>query len=92
MHPGVGALDAHEWVESDPDATAARPSCVFTSGLLANLLGRVCNDEVAVLEVQCRSRGDQHCRFLYGSPDVLDTVYGRIRAGEQVDDTLAALT
>jgi predicted hydrocarbon binding protein len=91
LHNGVGALDAFDWVESEPDSGASRPSCFFTAGLLANLLGRVCNDEVAVLEVECRSRGDARCRFLYGSPDVLELVYGRIRAGSAVDDSIATL-
>ena len=52
VHPGVGALDAFDWVESNPELLAGRPACHFTSGLLANLLGRVCQDEVAVLEVE----------------------------------------
>jgi predicted hydrocarbon binding protein len=91
LHSGVGALDAFDWVESEPDSGAGRPSCFFTAGLLANLLGHVCSDEVAVLEVECRSRGDSRCRFLYGAPEVLDLVYGRIRTGERVDDSIASL-
>jgi len=91
LHPGVGALDAFDWVESNPELLAGRPACHFTSGLLANLLGRVCQDEVAILEVECRSRGDARCRFLYGNPEVLESVYGRLRAGMAVEDSLAAL-
>lgn len=92
VHPGVSGLDAFDWVESNPDLMAGRPSCHFTTGLLANLLGRVCKAEVAVLEVECRSRGDSRCRFLYGSPEVLDEVYGRIRSGADVEGSLATLT
>lgn len=91
LHNGVGALDAFDWTESEPDSGAQRPSCFFTAGLLANLLGRVSNDEVAVLEVECRSRGDSRCRFLYGAPEVLDLVYGRVRRGEPVDESIASL-
>ena len=91
VHPGVSALDAFDWVESNPELMAGRPNCHFTTGLLANLLGHVCQDEVAVLEVECRSKGDARCRFLYGSPAVLDAVYGRIRSGSAVEDSLAAL-
>lgn len=90
-HPGVGALNASDWVESVPDQGASRPSCFFTAGLLARLLGRVSDEEVAVLEVECRSKGDARCRFLYGNPETLDTVYDRVRAGEDAGDTLATL-
>jgi len=90
-HAGVGAIDAFDWVESQQDAGALRPSCFFTAGLLANLLGRVVGDDVAVLEVSCRSRGDAHCRFLYGSPETLDVVFSRIRNGADVEETLATL-
>jgi predicted hydrocarbon binding protein len=91
VHEGVAALTASDWVEADPESGAERPSCSFTAGLLANLLGRISSDEVAVLEVECRSRGDQRCRFLYGSAPALDAVYARLRAGEAVGDTLATL-
>jgi predicted hydrocarbon binding protein len=91
LHPGVAALDAFDWVESNPELLAGRPTCHFTSGRLANLLGRVCQDEVALLEVECRSRGDARCRFLYGNPDVLESVYGQLRAGMALEQSLAAL-
>jgi predicted hydrocarbon binding protein len=92
VHEGVAALDAYDWVESNAELGAARPSCFFSAGLLANLLGRVCADEVAVLEVECRSRGDARCRFLYGSPAVLDVLYGRLRSGAALEESLAALS
>lgn len=92
VHTGIGALDAFDWVEAQPESGAPRPTCFFTAGLLANLLGRVVGDDVAVLEVSCRSRGDDHCRFLYGSPETLDVVFSRIRNGADVEETLATLT
>jgi hypothetical protein len=91
MHPGVSALDSTDWVEVDPDAGARRPSCHFTSGMIANLLGRVSGEDVAVLEVECRSRGDERCRFLYGSPAALEIVYDAIREGQATEASLAAL-
>ncbi len=90
-HPGVGALSATDWVEADAFANALRPSCFLTTGLLANLLGRVAGQEVAVLEVECRSRGDARCRFLFGSPESLDAVYARVAHGESAGDPLASL-
>jgi predicted hydrocarbon binding protein len=91
LHPGVSALDSNDWVEVDLDAGARRPSCHFTTGMLANLLGRVSGEDVAVLEVECRSKGDPRCRFLYGSPTALEIVYGGIREGHEPDASLAAL-
>lgn len=91
LHEGIGALDAADWVEANPDAHAARPSCFFTTGMLANLLGRAAGSEIAVLEAECRSRGDARCRFLFGAPDTLHEVYERLRAGDDVDALVAAL-
>ncbi len=90
-HPGVGALESADWVEADAFAGAMRPSCFLTTGLLANLLGRVAGREVAVLEVECRSRGDAHCRFLFGSGEALDAVYSHVARGESARDSLASL-
>ncbi|MGH7443583.1 MAG: V4R domain-containing protein [Longimicrobiales bacterium] len=90
-HPGVGALNSLDWVEADAIGSALRPSCFLTTGLLANLLGRISGEEVAVLEVECRSRGDARCRFLFGSASALDAVYARVAAGESANASLAAL-
>jgi predicted hydrocarbon binding protein len=90
VHPGVGAFETSNWVEPVPE-TAARPSCFFTTGLLANLLGHAADSEIAVLEVECRSRGDERCRFLFGAPATLEALYGRLRSGEPVDQTIESL-
>ena len=90
-HPGVGALVAEYWVEADAQGAAARPSCFLTTGLLANLLGRAAGTDVAVLEVECRSRGDARCRFLFGSPEALDAVYEHVASGASAEESLAAL-
>lgn len=91
VHEGVGALDAADWVEANADAGVGRPSCFFTTGMIAGLLGRITGDEVAVLEVACRSHGAGGCRFLFGSADALGALYSGIAAGHDVDASLAAL-
>lgn len=91
VHPGVGALDAPDWVEADPDSSADRPSCFFTTGLLAGLLGRITGEEIAVLEAGCRSSGEARCRFLFGPADALAAVYEDLAAGTRLDDALAGL-
>ncbi len=90
-HPGLGALEASDWVEADPGIGKLRPSCHFTTGLLANLLGRAAGDAVGVLEVECRSRGDLRCRFLFGGRDALEAVHAALARGEELDTTLTQL-
>lgn len=90
-HEGVGALEAPDWVEADAEARAGRPSCFFTTGVLANLLGNAAGAAVSVLEVECRSRGDARCRFLFGSAAALDALYERVGSGESADSALAEL-
>jgi predicted hydrocarbon binding protein len=90
-HAGVGALESSDWVEADPDSGATRPSCFFSAGVLANVLGRAANGEVGVLEVECRSRGDVRCRFLFGGKDALAAVYDSIRTGQDADSSVAQL-
>jgi predicted hydrocarbon binding protein len=94
VHPGIAVLAASDWAEAGPDgsASAARPSCYFTTGLLANVLGKVAGGDVSVMEVECRSRGDAQCRFLFGSPDALRGVYDLLINGETTDSAVAQLT
>ena len=91
LHPGVAALDSADWVEADAEAGEARPSCFFTTGLLANLLGNVAGSEVAVMEVECRSAGHRRCRFLFGSAEALNALYDRLASGSDVDAALSEL-
>lgn len=91
VHPGVGSLESSDWAEVRADGAAGQPSCHFTTGVLANLLGQIADAEVAVLEAECRSRGDQRCRFLFGGADPVYAVYERIAAGEAADSALSRL-
>ncbi|HUF49711.1 MAG TPA: V4R domain-containing protein [Longimicrobiales bacterium] len=90
-HPGVGALDTTDWFEARPEAGAAQPCCHFTTGVLANVLGTVAGSDVAVMEVECRTRGDQRCRFLIGGADAVFAVYERMAAGDRADTAIAQL-
>jgi predicted hydrocarbon binding protein len=77
----VVALDSTEWAEALDEQQAEFPSCHLSCGLLADFLGRISQDMVAVMEVECRSRGEQKCRFLAGSPETLGTLYERMAQG-----------
>lgn len=92
VHAGVGALDTTDWFEARPEAHAGAPCCHFTTGVLANLLGRVAGSDIAVMEVECRTRGDQRCRFLLGGADAVTTIYQRMAAGEHADAAIAQLS
>lgn len=92
LHEGVAALGSPDWVEGRVVERVRQPSCHFTTGMLADLLGRLTDSEVAVLEVACQARGDGSCRFLFGSPEGLQRVYDGLRSGQAVDEVLRALT
>ncbi len=52
---GALALDSRDWAEAEP-GTAQTPMCFFSAGMLADFLGRIADDTVAVMEVECRSK------------------------------------
>ena len=58
--------------------------------MLADFLGRVSEETIAVMEVECRSRGDRRCRFLSATPAVLDNVYNEMTAGRTYVEALGA--
>lgn len=84
----VLALDSSDWAEADPNAGAAFPSCHVTSGLLSAFFGHLGHGLLAVLEVECRSRGESRCRFLAGAPESMRAMYDRLSAGLTVEQAL----
>ncbi|MEO8089545.1 MAG: V4R domain-containing protein [Gemmatimonadales bacterium] len=91
LGPAVMALDSAEWAEALDERQGEFPSCHLSCGLLADFLGRVSQDQVAVMEVECRSRGDQRCRFLAGSPETLGILYDRMAQGTGYLEALGVL-
>lgn len=81
LAPAVMALDSEDWAEAAPDQGSSYPACHLTSGMLADFLGRMAQGQVAVMEVECRTRGDDRCRFLVGAPDSLSVLYDRMSRG-----------
>ena len=82
LGPAVLALDSDEWAEALDERQGEFPSCHLTCGLLADFLGRMSREQVAVMEVECRSRGEERCRFLAGSPETLGIVYDQMAQGK----------
>src|SRR2546422_7864184 len=62
--------------------------CYFSSGMLSDFLGRLSGEPVAVMEVECRSRNDERCRFLSASPDTLNVVYEQMTQGTSYEQAL----
>ena len=85
---GALALDSSDWAESEP-GTAQAPMCFFSAGMLADFLGRLSDETISVMEVECRSKGDERCRFLSATPPVLEKVYNEMTAGRTYEEALA---
>jgi predicted hydrocarbon binding protein len=81
LSPAVLALDSTAWAEATDEPRGEFPSCHLTCGLLADFFGRLSDGLVAVMEVECRSRGDARCRFLAGAPETLSALYDRMAQG-----------
>lgn len=89
-HPGVGVLTSADWAEAD-DAEATQPSCGFSAGLISGVLTRAAGGGVAVLETSCRARGDDVCRFCFGSEETIHELYDLLLRNHGLDDALARL-
>ena len=85
----VATLDSPDWGEADPASGVDHPSCHLTTGMFADLFGRIAGAPVAVLEVECRSAGAARCRFLVGSPATMELIYDEM--GRGVDYEAAAV-
>ncbi len=85
------ALDSADWAEASDDGGASYPSCHLSCGLLADFLGRMAGETVAVMEVECRSKGDSRCRFLAASPETLAALYDRMSQGMRYEEGLGLL-
>ncbi|MEE9180332.1 MAG: V4R domain-containing protein [Vicinamibacteria bacterium] len=76
------SISSSDWAEADPSEGSEYPSCYFSSGLFADFLTRMAGgNAISIMEVECRSRGDDRCRFFAGAPSTLDAVYNAIAEG-----------
>lgn len=91
LHPGVGALECEGWVEAVAAREADDGYCHITTGIFADVLGRLAGGDVAVMEVECEAAGGDRCRFLFGGPAALGAVYEGVAQGLATDDAVARL-
>lgn len=90
-HEGVGLLFSSDWAEASEQVVEADASCCFSTGFLSGLLTELAGGPVAVLEVGCRTRGAEACRFAFGAEEVIHDLYGRLLNGSDFDAALAEL-
>lgn len=90
-HPGVGLLRSRDWAEAAPDGSETQPTCAFSAGMLSHFLSRAAGGPVAVLEVSCRSRGDDACAFAFGSEAAIHELYGRLLEGRNLQAAFQTL-
>ncbi len=82
------AVDSGDWAEAEPHANALTPGCHVTAGLLAGFLGQLADQDVAVMEIECRTRNDSRCRFLAGSQETLQSVFDAVASGKSYVEAL----
>lgn len=87
----VAMVDSADWAEADPVSALPYPSCHYTTGMLADFFGRTAAAPLSVLEVECRSSGSPHCRFLVGATEVMGHLYERMAAGEHYEAAAKSL-
>jgi hypothetical protein len=87
----IGALTAADWAEADPSEARAEPGCHFSTGFFGELLSRVAGRPVGVMEVECRSKGDPACRFIFGAPPVMERLHDGLVSGLSLEDALGRL-
>lgn len=91
LNDAVATLDSDDWGEATPEAGLDHPGCHLSSGMFADFFGRVAGAPLAVMEVECRSAGSHRCRFLLGSPDVLQQVYDGMTAGSAYEEAVSGV-
>jgi hypothetical protein len=90
-HSAIALLTSPDWAEASPGAGDSNSSCSFSAGFLSGLLSELAGGSVAVLEVDCRARGDERCCFAFGSEVAVHDLYGHLLNGSDLDGALAAL-
>ena len=81
LHDAIVVIDSDNWAEADPGQPLEFPGCHVSTGMLADFFGRLAGNDLAVMEVECRSMGAPRCRFLLASAEVMQHVYDEMERG-----------
>lgn len=81
LHDAMGVLDIEDCWEAELHGRG-ETGCHLTTGTLAGFFGCIADYPVAVMEIECRAGASERCRFLVGTPEMLEQAYDRISRGE----------
>lgn len=84
----VATIDSGDWTEAHNAGGMEQPCCHVGTGLLAAFFGRIAEEPLAVMEVECRATGAPRCRFLVGSAEVMQQVWEAMAAGASYEEML----
>ena len=87
----VGILCSSNWAEASIDSNDPTASCFFSTGFFSGLLTELAGSPIAVLEIECRTRGEDACEFAFGSEGAIHRLYRRLLEGVDLDGALTAL-
>jgi predicted hydrocarbon binding protein len=87
----VLTFDSADWAEGDPASAMQFPGCYLSSGMLADFFGRLAGAQLVSMEVECRSMGHEHCKFILGSAETIQHVYDSLTQGIPYQDALAQM-
>jgi predicted hydrocarbon binding protein len=83
LDEAVATVDSTDWREADPATVLDHPGCHLTTGILAGFFSAAGDAPIAALEVECRSAGNDRCRFLIGAGPVLTHVFEQVEQGAE---------
>ena len=82
LHDAMAVMDIEGCWEAELHGQG-ETGCHLTTGTLAGFLGCLADYPVAVMEIECRSGASERCRFLAGTPEMLEHAYNRISQGQR---------
>ena len=91
MGDAVATIDSTDWAESEAATALEYPGCHLTTGMFADFFGRLAGEQLAVMEVECRSMGADRCRFLLASGEVMQHVYDAMGNGESYENACSGV-
>ena len=69
---------------------AEQTGCHLTTGLLHGFFAALAGYELGVMELECAGLGSGGtCRFVIGTPEMVDSIYAGLSSGESYDEMVA---